>query len=65
MHSSTLSLTSAIDVGGWSRPRPGRFTPGKVPVPIVEEAGWPPGPVWTGAGNIVTHRVSIPRPSSP
>ena len=26
--SSTLSLTSALDVGGWSTPRPGRFTPG-------------------------------------
>jgi hypothetical protein len=22
------------------------------PVPIVEEAGWAPGPVWTGAENI-------------
>jgi hypothetical protein len=21
-------------------------------VPIVQEAGWAPGPVWTGAGNI-------------
>ena len=35
MYSSTLSLTSALDVGGWSKPRPGRFTPGKDPVPIV------------------------------
>jgi hypothetical protein len=25
--------------GGWSEPRPGRFTPGKDPVPIVQEAG--------------------------
>ena len=25
------------------------FTPGKDPVPIVQEAGWAPGPVWTGA----------------
>jgi len=24
------------------------FTPGKDPVPIVQEAGWDPGPVWTG-----------------
>ena len=30
-------------------PRPGRFTPGKGPVPIVQEAGWAPGPVWKGA----------------
>jgi hypothetical protein len=35
MYSSTLSLTSALDGGGWSTPRPGRFTPGKDPVPIV------------------------------
>ena len=25
--------------GGWSAPRPGRFTPGKNPVSIVQEAG--------------------------
>jgi hypothetical protein len=28
-HSSTVSLISALDMGGWSTPRPGRFTPGK------------------------------------
>ena len=28
------------------------FTPGKDPVPIVQEAGWTPGPVWTGAENL-------------
>jgi hypothetical protein len=33
-------------------PRPGRFTPGKDPVPIVREAGWAPGPAWTGAENL-------------
>jgi len=33
-------------------PRP-LFTPGKDPVPIVQEAGWAPGPVWTGAENLV------------
>jgi len=39
---------------GWGvsvTPRP-LFTPGKDPVPIVQEAGWAPGPVWTGAENI-------------
>ena len=30
-------------VGGWSTPRPGSFTPGKDPIPIVQEAGWAPG----------------------
>jgi len=35
---------------GWvvsSTPWP-HFTPGKDPVPIVQEAGWAPGPVWMG-----------------
>ena len=41
-----------------STPRP-HFTPGKDPVPIVQEAGWVPGPVWTG-GKTRPHRDSIP-----
>ena len=41
-----------------STPRP-HFTPGKNPVPIVQEAGWAPGPVWTG-GKSRPHRDSIP-----
>ena len=40
-----------------STPRP-HFTPGKDPVPIVQEAGRVPGPVWTG-GNSRPHRDSI------
>ena len=28
------------------------FTPGKNPVPILQEAGWVPGQVWTDAENI-------------
>ena len=28
------------------------FTPGKEPVPNVQEAGWAPGPVWTAAENL-------------
>jgi len=46
---------------GWvvsSTPRP-QFTSGKDPVPILQEAGWAPGPVWTG-GNSRLHRDSIP-----
>ena len=31
-----------------STPRP-HFTPGKDPVPILQQAGWAPGPVWKGA----------------
>jgi hypothetical protein len=39
-------------MGGWSTPRPGRFTPEKDPVPIIQEVVWAPGPVWTGAENL-------------
>ena len=35
------------------------FTPGKDPIPILQEAGWVPGPVWTG-GKSRPHRDSIP-----
>jgi hypothetical protein len=31
---------------------PAAFTPGKGPVPIVQEAGWAPEPVWIGAENL-------------
>ena len=46
---------------GWvvsSTPRP-HFTAGKDLVPIVQEAGLAPGPVWTG-GKSRPHRDSIP-----
>ena len=46
--------------GGWSAPRPGRFTPGKDPVPFVQEAGWAPGAVWTGAENLAPTGIRSP-----
>ena len=36
------------------------FTPGKDTVPIVQEAGWAPGPVWTGAENLAPTRIRSP-----
>jgi hypothetical protein len=33
------------------------FTPGKDPVPIVQEAGWTPGPVCTGTENLAPTRI--------
>ena len=39
--------------------------PGKRPGTDLQEAGWAPGPVWTGAGNLAPHQGSIPGPSSP
>jgi hypothetical protein len=60
MYSCTLPSTSALDGGRWSTPRPCRFTPGKVSVPIVLEAGWAPGPVWTGAENLSPTGIRSP-----
>ena len=39
------------------RPLP---TSGKDPVPIVQEAGWAPGPVWTGAENLAPTGIRCP-----
>jgi len=53
-------MTAALERGEWSAARPGRtFPPGKEPVPILEEAGWAPGPVWTG-GKSRSHWDLIP-----
>jgi len=40
-------------------PRP-RLTPGKDPVPIVQEPGWASGPVWTGAENLAPTGIRSP-----
>jgi hypothetical protein len=46
---SSSFTTSALDGGEWSASRPGRvLPPGKGPtVPVVQEGGWAPEPVWT------------------
>ena len=47
---------------GWEvsvTPRP-LFTPGKYLVPILQEAGWAPGLVWTGAENLAPTRIRFP-----
>ena len=38
---------------------PAALYPGKDPVPILQEAEWAPGPVWTGRKSRL-HRDSIP-----
>ena len=53
-------MTAALEGGERSAALPGHtLPPGKDPVPIVQEAGWAPGPVWTG-GISRPHRDSIP-----
>ena len=51
-------MTAALDVGEWSAARPGED-----PVPIVQEAGWAPGPVWTGGKSRPTGNRSSDRPA--
>ena len=54
-YSSTFSLTSTLDGGGWSTPRPGRFTPGKeIHYQLYKRLGGPPGPVGTDAENLAS-----------
>ena len=53
-YTSTLSLTLALGGVGWSTPRPGRFTHGNDPIPILQEDGWAPGTVWTVTENSPT-----------
>jgi hypothetical protein len=43
--------------GWWSTQHPGRFTPSEDP---VQEAGWAPGTVWTGAENLVPTGIRSP-----
>jgi len=46
---------------GWAvkaKPRP--LYPGKDPVPIVHEAGWAPGPIWTGAETLAPDGIRSP-----
>jgi hypothetical protein len=58
---SFFNLGASLGVSG-QRQAPNAETD---PVPIVQEAGWAPGPVWTGAENLAPHRDSIPGPSTP
>jgi len=63
-YSSTLPLTLVLDGGGISRPRSGRFTPVKDSVPILRDAAWAPGSVWTEAKYFAPTGIRYPdRPS--
>jgi len=54
-------MTTALEGGDVSASRPGRsLTPGKDTVPIVQETGWAPGPVWTGAENLAPTGIRSP-----
>ena len=59
MYSSTLPSTSALDwgVGGWSTPRPGRFTAGKDLVPPL---GFDPQTVQPVASHYTDRTIPAP-----
>ena len=46
-------------VGG-QRHVPAALPPEKYPVPIIYEAVWAPGPVWTGAENLALNGIRSP-----
>jgi len=48
-----------MGVGGQPH-APAASTPGKDTVPIVQEAGWVPGSVWTGAENLAPTGIRFP-----
>ena len=50
-----------MGVGG-QRHAPTALPPGKDPVPILQEAGWASGPVWTGAENLAPTGIRSPDP---
>jgi len=54
-------LTSVLEGGEGSKSRPGRtLPPGKDPVPIVQEAVWASGTVWTGAESLAPIGIRSP-----
>ena len=56
-------MTMALDGDEWSAAHPGHpLPPGKDRVHIVQEAGWAPGPVWTGGKS---HPTTIRFPDRP
>jgi hypothetical protein len=53
----TTALEGGLVVSVTTRPL---FTPGKDAEPIVQEAGWAPEPVWTGAENLTPTGIRSP-----
>ena len=54
-------MTTALEGGEGSASRPGHsLPPGKTRYPLLQEAGWAPGPVWTGAENLAPTGIRSP-----
>lgn len=59
-HRSTPSLTSKQEGVFGSGHASATLTPGKTPVPIVQEAAQAREPIWTGEENFISEQDSIP-----
>ena len=59
-NSSTLSVTLAPDGDGWSASCTDHFTPRRDLASIVQETGWAPGQVWTGAEDVACTGTRTP-----
>ena len=58
-------MTTALEEVRGQRHAPAALYPEKEPVSIVQEAGWAPGPVWTGEENLAPTGIrSQDRPAS-
>jgi hypothetical protein len=53
-------MTTALEGVRGQRHAPAVLYPGKDPVPIVQLAGWTPGPLWTGAENLTATGIRSP-----
>jgi hypothetical protein len=53
-------MTTALEGVRGQRHAPAALYPVKDPVPIVQETGWAPGPVWTGAENLAPTGIRSP-----
>jgi len=54
-------MTTTVEGGEGSVSRPGRsLPPGKDTAPIIQKAGWAPGPVWKGAENLASTGIRSP-----
>jgi hypothetical protein len=65
MEKRGIALFLSVDLGtldgvGGQRHASAAFTPGKDPVPIVQEAGWASELVWIGAENLATSGIRSP-----
>jgi len=53
-------MTTTLEGKRGQRHAPAPFYPVKDPVAIVKEAGWAPGPVWTGSENLAPTDIRSP-----